>query len=303
MRPNQTVAQALDTIRTQPLDSAIVYFYVLDDERRLQGVVPTRRLLTSNPGAPVASVMNAASITLPVTATLREAAAMLVRHRLLAVPVVGRRGRMHGVLDATALGIDIAAEMNGRRVDELFQLIGVHVTDGAPRLFRARFPPLLWNVVGGLMAALIAGAHEHALRAFTALALFMPVTLALSESIGMQAVMLALQDRRALRTVRPWWALVRSLAKEGGTALRLAVACAVLVALVLSAWQREAVLSLALLLSIATAMTAAGVVGAVTPRVLYAMRRNPHVAAGPTVLAVADIVSLVFYFRVATALL
>jgi hypothetical protein len=36
---------------------------------------------------------------------------MLVRHRLLAISVVGRLGHVLGVLDATALGIDIAAEM------------------------------------------------------------------------------------------------------------------------------------------------------------------------------------------------
>src|SRR4051812_32327696 len=84
LRRDQTATQALESIRAQPLDSAILYFYVVDDERRLQGVVPTRRLLTCDPQAPIWSVMNDASITLPATATLRDAAAMLVRHRLLA---------------------------------------------------------------------------------------------------------------------------------------------------------------------------------------------------------------------------
>src|ERR1041385_2531427 len=82
--PAQTVAQALDTIASQALDSAIIYFYLVDREDRLLGVVPTRRLLTSPRDAPVSSLTTPASVTLPMTATLRDAAAVLRRHRLLA---------------------------------------------------------------------------------------------------------------------------------------------------------------------------------------------------------------------------
>jgi magnesium transporter len=52
LRCDETVAQALDSIRAQQLDSAILYFFVIDDERRLHGVVPTRRLLTCDRQAP-----------------------------------------------------------------------------------------------------------------------------------------------------------------------------------------------------------------------------------------------------------
>ena len=44
---DQTVGEALDSIRKQSLDGRVIYFYVLDDEDRLRGVVPTRRLLLS----------------------------------------------------------------------------------------------------------------------------------------------------------------------------------------------------------------------------------------------------------------
>jgi magnesium transporter len=90
------------------------------------------------------------------------------------------------------------------------------------------------------------------------------------------------------------------LTTEAGTSVQLALACATLVGLVAVVWQRDGRLSVTLLVAITSAMTASGIAGAIIPRVLYAIRRNPNVAAGPTVLAVADFVSLVVYFSVAT---
>ena len=42
---NQTVGEALDALRERRPEGRIIYFYVVDGENRLRGVVPTRRLL------------------------------------------------------------------------------------------------------------------------------------------------------------------------------------------------------------------------------------------------------------------
>lgn len=41
---NVTVDQAIATIRQNPPRSRVIYFYVVDDDNRLQGVLPTRRM-------------------------------------------------------------------------------------------------------------------------------------------------------------------------------------------------------------------------------------------------------------------
>ena len=302
LRASDTVADALASLRAQHIDSPVSYFYVVDDGQ-LRGVVSTRRLLTAASDVAVAGIMEDAATTLPAEATLRDAATLLVEHRLLAVPIVGRLGRLLGVLDIAALGIDIAKEIDGRRVDEVFQLLGVHLGRGSSHGFRARFPALLWNVAGGLVAALIAGAHEHLLQTFTALALFMPVTLALSESIGMQSVALTLEGGLEAITPAPLRTTRGAPVTEARTALQLALGCAALVSVVAAAWQRDLRLAAAILVAITTAMTVAAVIGRVIPPLLRRMRQNPIVAAGPAVLAVADFVSLIVYFRVAAAFL
>ena len=69
LRQRQTVGEALDWLRQHPPRERIIYFYVLDDQDRLCGVVPTRRLVLSPFGKAVADIMVRNVITLPADAT------------------------------------------------------------------------------------------------------------------------------------------------------------------------------------------------------------------------------------------
>ena len=95
----QTVGQALDWLRRNPPAGRIVYFYVVDDQGRLAGVVPTRRLLLSPPERPLTDIMVRKVIDLPADATVLDACEFFLQHRLLALPVVGavQQGQLVGV--------------------------------------------------------------------------------------------------------------------------------------------------------------------------------------------------------------
>src|SRR5437764_12207674 len=68
-----TVGEALAALRTNPPEGGIIYFYVVDDDDRLQGVVPTRRLVLNPPEKPLAEIMVRQAVTLPPEATVLEA--------------------------------------------------------------------------------------------------------------------------------------------------------------------------------------------------------------------------------------
>ncbi|MFI5460559.1 MAG: CBS domain-containing protein [Isosphaerales bacterium] len=57
IRVSQTVSEALDGLRRHPPQGRILYLYVVDDQGRLEGVVPMRRLLLGSPEHPVAEIM------------------------------------------------------------------------------------------------------------------------------------------------------------------------------------------------------------------------------------------------------
>jgi NhaA family Na+:H+ antiporter len=99
LRAGQTVGEAVDWLRRYPPPGRIIYFYVVDDEARLLGVVPTRRLLLSPPEAPLTHIMVKKVVTVPAEATVLDACEFFVQHRLLAFPVVDEWQRVLGVVD------------------------------------------------------------------------------------------------------------------------------------------------------------------------------------------------------------
>src|SRR5271170_1406495 len=65
LQVGQTVAEALASLREKQPEGRIIYFYVVDTEGRLQGVVPTRRLLLNSPDKPIAEIMVSRSSPFP----------------------------------------------------------------------------------------------------------------------------------------------------------------------------------------------------------------------------------------------
>lgn len=297
----QTIAEALASIRRTPPDGRIIYFYVVDDENRLQGVVPVRRLLLNPPETPVGEIMVKDVITIPRTATVLDACEFFTFHRLLAFPIVDEEKRMLGIVDVELYTDELSDFERREGNDELFQLIGVHLTDSQQAspwwAFRSRFPWLLANIGGGILAAFISGVFEAELQKAVALALFIPVVLALAESVSIQSVSLALQ---VLRGQKPTFAtILRKLRVEVLTGLFLGGACALVVGAVALVWLGEWRVAACLFGGIAGGVTCAAMIGVAIPNILRMMQREPQVAAGPVALASTDMVTLLIYFSLA----
>jgi magnesium transporter len=302
----QTVGKALESIRASQPEGRIIYFYVVDDEGSLCGVVPTRRLLLSAPEASLADIMVRQVVAIPATATVLDACEFFTLHRLLAFPVVDEQRRIVGLVDVEMYTDELTDLDRREGNDELFQLIGVHLTEAQQRSalvpFRQRFPWLLCNIAGGLMAAVFAKIYQAELAWQDAvLALFIPVVLALAESVSIQSVSLTL---RTLQGQRPTWSALAGKAwRELLTGLFLGGACGLLVGLAALVWIGEMGVALCLLGGIAGGVAGAAVIGFTLPAVLHLLRRDPQVAAGPIALAASDMLTLLLYFNLARWLL
>jgi magnesium transporter len=302
---NQTVAEALEAIRRQAPEGRVIYFYVLDDEGHVHGVVPTRRLLLSPLARKIADLMVRDVITINSRATVLEACEFFTLHRLLAFPVVDDQRHMLGVVDVELYTTELTDIDRSERNDYLFQLIGVHLTEtqqSSPLLaFRRRFPWLLCNIAGGILAALLSGLFEAELQQMLALALFIPVVLSLAESVSIQSVSLAL---RLLQGRRPTWpTILGKLRSEVLVGVLLGGASAVVVALLAFAWLGQSVIFFSLLGGIAGGVGAAALFGVALPNLLHRLELDPQVAAGPIALAVADMLTLLIYLNLARWLL
>jgi magnesium transporter len=301
---DQTIGDALSAIRTNPPSSRVTYFYVVDDEGRIRGVVPVRRLLLSPLDKRVEEIMVREVITLPKNATVLDACDFFILHRLLAFPVVDKDRRILGVVDVELYTDELIDLDRTERHNDLFQLIGVHLAEAQQSsvvAFRRRFPWLLANVAGGILAAFLSGIFQADLEKTVALAIFIPVVLALSESVSIQSVSLAIQLLHGRRpTIQ---AILGKLRSEAITGLFLGIASATAVGFVAILWLGRVRVVVALLGAILGGVTCAAVIGMSIPNLLRFFQREPRVAAGPIALAFTDIVTLLVYFSLARWLL
>jgi magnesium transporter len=305
LRLGATVGETLAWIRSHPPVGRIIYFYVVDDDDILRGVVPTRRLILSPPERPLAKIIVKYVVTLPSTATVSDACELFIQHRLLALPVVDDKGRVLGVVDVELYTDELTRLDDAQARDNLFQMVGVYVTAGLQATpfsaFRRRFPWLGCNLAAGILAAFLAGIFKAELNRVVALAFFIPVVLNLAESVSSQSVSLALH---ALSGQRPTWrSLVGKLRGELATGALLGAASGAVVALVALLWLGLPRVSLCLLGGIGGGVAGAAVLGIALPMVLQLFRLEPRIAAGPIALAGADVVTILIYLNLARWLL
>ena len=302
LKPDDSLADALEKARALPSTQIILYCYVVDEKDRLVGVVPIRRLLTNAAESRISDIMIAEVVAIPSWATVLVAAEYFVNRRFLAFPVVESDGRLVGVVDVTSFNEEVLA-LAKQSFEGIFQIIGIHATRALTpwSSYKDRFPWLLCNVGAGLLCAFILSRYEEMLGVAVVLALFIPVVLALAESVSIQSVSLTLQNLQSGKV--QWRALFRRIVNEAATALMLGVSCGALIGLVAWAWQRNAVVAGVLTGAITASMLTACLLGVVLPNALRALKADPNIAAGPIVLALTDVAALVFYFSVAALLL
>jgi magnesium transporter len=297
----QTVGEALDWVRSHPPRDRVLYFYVVDTEDRLCGVVPTRRLILGAPEVPLAEIMVRQVIAVPAAATVLEACEFFIQHRLLAFPVVDNEHRILGVVDIDLYTEELQDLGDASKRDDLFQQVGINRAEGhadSPwAAFLRRFPWLGCNLGAGILAAVLCGAYEKELKGVVALAFFIPVVLNLAESVSSQSVSLALQ---ALHSRQPTWRLLlRGLRGELLIGLLLGLAVGTVVALADLLWLGDVRLALCLVGGVSVGVAASAVLGLAMPMLLRLLHLEPRVAAGPVALAGADIITILVYFNLA----
>lgn len=304
IRSDLSVAGALDAIATQEIAGRVVYFYVVDAEEKLLGVIPTRRLLRARRDAPIAEVMISPVISVPEMATVLEACEFFILHRLLAFPVVSSSGTLIGLVDVDLYTDELEDLERRQEGEDLFQLVGVYLSEAEQRktvlAARKRFPWLMCNVVGGMIAALIADFYAD-VATLVLVTPFIALVTGMAEGVAMQSVSLALQTMHGRRPT--WNSLSKSVGREVLVGLLLGLLCGLIAGATAFVWKGSARAGLSLFIGIAGGVTASAAVGLALPYLLRIARRDPQVASGPIALAAADMITLLLYFNVGRWLL
>lgn len=305
-RADHSIKKALREIRSRHIHDKIVYFYVVNEENQLLGVVSTRRLLLDEPDKLVGDVMERSVICLRGDQTLQEAMEFLESHHLLALPVVDEDRRLLGVVDVDLYleeSMDIAKQQHR---NDVFQMIGISVDEGKKfsygRNYINRMPWIFCNMFGGIACAIISRIYEGVLAQVLLLAMFIPLLLTLSESISMQSLTQSMHFLRGGHK-RSFHSLMVSLKREWIVVTFLGVSSGIIVGAVSLLWGDGVAPGVVIAISSAVGIFISAVIGSLVPVVIYKRGWDPKVAAGPVVLMFADVMTTLFYLSLATIVL
>ncbi len=300
-----TVAESIDVIRRAAAGNPIQYYYVVESDGRLVGVLPLRRLITFPPEKRIDEVMQSRVVAIPWSATVMDACEFFVLHKLLAFPVVDAQRGVIGVVDVSQFTTELVDLAGETRPDDIFEAIGVRIASvrGASpiKAFRFRFPWLLATIASGIGCALLTSAFQQTLETSIVLAFFLALVLGLGEGVGIQTMTMTIQTLRSARPTRKWY--LRSIRREMQTAGLLGIASGVLVGLVCWAWRGDLNAAAVIGGGIASAVIGACFFGLSVPAAVHALKLDPKIAAGPITLAFTDLFTLSAYFGLAAIVL
>jgi magnesium transporter len=295
---SSTVEEAVDAIRAAP-DKAVFYCYALDEEGRLAGVVPVRKLLTATRGTRVADILAPNVVALPADGDRALMEDFFATYRFLAFPVVDGERRLLGVVQADAFSDQLMGEYEGRVRHDWLRSLGVSEEEGHASpltIVRLRLPWLLFTVASGIASAFLTGAFHHTLERIAALAFFVPVVLLVTESVGMQTSAVTVSSLS--EDVPP--GLHRLLAREVQAASLLGLACGALVGLVSAVWLGDGRFAVVLGATMTLTVSTASALAVAVPGLFRRLGIDPALAAAPLTLAVTDNLTLLAYLAIAS---
>ena len=293
LHPEMTTQQAITFLRLRkPVVEEAYYLYVLDAANRLLGVVNLRELLISDLDTPIVNVMTKDSITVEADTDQEEVARLIQHYRLRALPVVNEQGVLSGIVTADD-AMEVASE---EATEDMYRMVGLLSDDSvyAPVMVsaRRRIPWLGINVIAVFLAAAIVAAFEDTIAKAAALAIFMPVVAGLGGNSGIQSITIVVRGM-ALGEIKTEDAM-RVLMKEAAIGLVKGVIFGLTIGLVAWAWQAEPWWGLVVGLALMLNMLVAGLLGAVIPLGLRALKLDPAIASGIFLTAFTDVLGFLF---------
>jgi magnesium transporter len=184
-----TTGEAIERIRQlNEQYEDLAYVYVVDEDNRLQGVVPFRHLVFKRPGAMLGDVMIPDPIAVDPLTDREEIAEICQRYHLLGVPVVDGMGRLLGMVANDAVIEAIQDEASEDFAAAVGAGIGETVYSDVLSSFRVRSPWLVLNLFLALVVALVVEQMTGVISREPVLAALMPIIALIGGNGGNQSL-------------------------------------------------------------------------------------------------------------------
>ncbi len=302
LNQEMTAKQAIESLQTEHQDVEMpFYLYATDEYGCLMGVISLRQLVVVAPQTPLKNFMAKEVISVLPSVDQEEVARIVARYDILAVPVVDENRHLIGIVTVDDV-IDIFRQ---EATEDILKMAGAGEefieTKSVIRSTKTRLPWLFVSCIGGILASLIIGSFQGSLAKFTYLAAFIPVIAGMGGNIGTQSSTIVVRGLATGRlNIRDIWPVVL---KELTVGLILGIVYGTMIGLVAQFQYSRVALAISVCSAVVSSMTIAALVGSLVPMVFARINIDPAVATGPFVTTSIDIISVFFYFQIATILL
>ncbi|MGE8572698.1 MAG: magnesium transporter [Acinetobacter amyesii] len=304
LKPNMSVKDAIKMLRYEAPDSETIYLaYVLDEARKLLGVLSLKQLILAEEQSNISNLMATDIIFAYFDSDQNEVAKTIARYDLLALPIIDHAGVMVGIVtydDAMDVASEEATEdfLKSGAVDASSKLS----LKSAPilQLYQKRVYWLVFLVFGSLLSGIGIAHFEDVIAANIVLVFFLPLLVGSGGNAGSQSATLMV---RALATgdvhFRDWFYL---LGRESLVALCLGGTMAIAVS-ILGYYRGDATVALVLALSMMGIVLLGCLIGMSLPFILNKLKFDPASASAPLVTSICDATGVVVYLMIASQLL
>lgn len=294
---NWSVMHSVREMRRQAEEIDHIYtIYVIDDDDKLLGRLPLKKLLTTNLNARMADIYIPETHFVKTSTTQEDVTSTMEKYDLVALPVVDLAGRLVG-----RITIDDVVDVMREEAEKDYQLASglsedVEQTDSIWQQMRARLPWLVIGVAGSMLSAILIGGYEEAIKTLPALAFFIPLITATGGNVGVQSSAIIVQGlaNKSLSTT----GILPKLGKEFRQSILNGLLISVL-ALGLSVLAfNDLNLGITISLALFIVILFSSLTGTFIPLFLERMKIDPALATGPFITTMNDITGLFIYFIV-----
>ena len=299
---NWSMPECLNEMRRQAetMDE-IYYVYVVDDDERLRGIFPLKKMITNPNASKIKHVMEKDPISVKTDTSIEEVAQTIEKYDIVAVPVVDSIGRLVG-----RITVDDVMDEVREQSERDYQLASgisqdVESADNVFTQTSARLPWLLIGICGGIASAAILGGFKGSFAANPALALFIPLIGGTGGNDGIQSSAIVVQGlANGTLDIRH---AGQQLMKESGVALINAAIISLLVFLYNWFFMGKNMITAAVSLSLLTVVLFASIFGTIVPLTLEKFKIDPALATGPFITITNDIIGVLIYMGICEILL